>query len=270
VWQPIPAALLGLAFVHLGRARDALPLLEEAVTLARDLGVNAYLALWMAHLAEGLLAAGDLDGADTVAHQALDAAIAFQEYGHEAYVTRVLADIALAADPPALDKAEASFRRALALAEDRGMRALVAHCYAGLGRVAERAGNGARAEEYLRTAIALFGAMAVGVWKQRTESILARLLDTPSASGADRIARILFVVSREEVSLYNELVREFKGKENIRIVVDRRTIDRRTGTTEPSVDRRGDDRRGDDRRVRSHTDSQLRALGWSIIRFDPD
>jgi hypothetical protein len=39
--------------------------------------------------------------------------------------------------------------------------------------------------------------------------------------------------------------------------------DRRTRDTNPR-----EDRRGDDRRVRPHTDSQLRALGWSIVRFE--
>jgi class 3 adenylate cyclase/tetratricopeptide (TPR) repeat protein len=263
VWLPIPASLLGITLVHLGRVREGLALLEEAVTLAGELGVKAYLALWMVHLAEGFLAAGELERASAVAQEALDTAVAHHERGHEAHAMRLLGDIALATDPPILDKAAASYRVALGVAEELGMRPLLGHCYLGLGRVAERAGHPTRAEEYLRTATALFRAMDLGVWREHAESALASVLEGPRTSRVDAVARILFVVAREEVSLYNQLVHEFEGKENIRIIVDRRVGDRRTRDTNPR-----EDRRGDDRRVRPHTDSQLRALGWSIVRFE--
>jgi len=76
---------------------------------------------------------------------------------------------------------------------------------------------------------------------------------------------MLLVVSRDQMSLYNQLVREFADKENIQVIVDRRVGDRRTGDVAPRPDRRGQERR-----VRAHTDSQLRSLGWSVIRFDSD
>jgi len=85
------------------------------------------------------------------------------------------------------------------------------------------------------------------------------LAGTPTS----RSGRILLVVSREEPSLYHQLVREFGDKPNIRVIVDRRVSDRR------AIDGvRDRERRARDRRVRLHTDSQLRALGWSVIRFD--
>jgi len=73
------------------------------------------------------------------------------------------------------------------------------------------------------------------------------------------------VVSRDELPLYNQLTREFMGKKNIRVVLDRRLVDRRLRDTEP-----GAERRLTERRLRAHTDSQLRALGWSIVRFESD
>jgi hypothetical protein len=86
----------------------------------------------------------------------------------------------------------------------------------------------------------------------------------PSLTGESpaRAGRILLVVSRDDVSLYKQLVREFGDKPNISVIVDRRVRDRRTVSAA-----RDGERRAHDRRVRIHTDSQLRALGWSIIRF---
>jgi len=263
VWQPIPSSMLGLTFVQLGRVREGLALLDDGVTLTRELGVKAYLALWKAHLAEGLLAAGELERAQAVAQEAFDDALAHGERGHEAYALRLLGEVALANDPPALDKAEASLRHALAIAEELSMRPLLGLCYLGLSRVAERTGNRASAEVYVRTALALFRAMDLGVWLARAESALTTLLAEPVAAEPDAVARILFVVSHDELPLYNQLIREFAGKENIRVILDRRVVERRTREA-PA----GQDRRGDDRRVRTHTDSQLRALGWSIVRFE--
>ena len=145
------------------------------------------------------------------------------------------------------------------------MRPLLGLCYLGLGQVAEHTGNRARAEEYVRTALALFRAMDLGVWLVRAEAALARVLEQPMVAKSDGIARILFVVSRDELPLYNQLTREFVGKDNIRVVLDRRTGERRTSDATPGAERR----RGD-RRVRTLTDSQLRALGWSIVRFESE
>jgi hypothetical protein len=93
------------------------------------------------------------------------------------------------------------------------------------------------------------------------------LAANPALAGerTGRSQRMLLVVSRDQVSLYSQLVREFADKDNIRIIMDRRVGDRRVRPVAPAVNRRGPDRR-----VRAHTDSQLRALGWSIIRFDGD
>jgi hypothetical protein len=98
--------------------------------------------------------------------------------------------------------------------------------------------------------------------------VAAEILASNPALADERAARsrrMLLVVSRDQVSLYNQLVREFADKDNIRILMDRRVRDRRVRPVAPAVNRRGQDRR-----VRAHTDSQLQALGWSIIRFDGD
>ena len=44
-------------------------------------------------------------------------------------------------NPPAVELAEASYRQALALAEELGMRPLQAHCHLGLGTLYARIGR---------------------------------------------------------------------------------------------------------------------------------
>jgi tetratricopeptide (TPR) repeat protein len=50
------------------------------------------------------------------------------------------------------DTAEAHYRQALALAEELGLRPLVAHCHLGLGKLYRRTGKREQAQEHLTTA----------------------------------------------------------------------------------------------------------------------
>src|ERR1700730_10657174 len=76
VWRPIPSSLLGLTCMLLGRADEGPRLLSDAVLLTDERGVKAYLALWTANLGEGLLVAGQVERARTMAQRSLDLAVA--------------------------------------------------------------------------------------------------------------------------------------------------------------------------------------------------
>jgi class 3 adenylate cyclase/tetratricopeptide (TPR) repeat protein len=130
VWRPIPSSILGHALVRLGRVGEGLPLLEEGVALTERLGVRAYLALWTAHRAEGLLAAGDLPAAREAALRALELARAHKEEGHRARALRLLGDLWLRLDPPDPARAEAAYREAADLAARLEMAPLSAECRA--------------------------------------------------------------------------------------------------------------------------------------------
>jgi tetratricopeptide (TPR) repeat protein len=151
VWEPIPSSLLGLASARLGRTAEGLGWLEAGVRLTEELGVNAYRALWTAHLGEGLLLAGEPARARAEARRALELAEAHQELGHAAWAHLLLGEIGLAedADP---DAAAASCRDALAIAERLGMRPLSAHCRLGLGRLARVRGHQEEAAGHLAAA----------------------------------------------------------------------------------------------------------------------
>ena len=59
----------------------------------------------------------------------------------EAWALRLLGEIAAQAGPPDLESAQARYGQALALADELGMRPLVAHCHLGLGKLYRRTGD---------------------------------------------------------------------------------------------------------------------------------
>ena len=79
--------------------------------------------------------------AHTFAERALTLARAHQERSNEAYALRLLGDIAARREPPESESAEAHYRQALVLANELGMRPLIAHCYRGLGTLYAKIGR---------------------------------------------------------------------------------------------------------------------------------
>jgi len=66
-------------------------------------------------------------------------------------------------------QAEASYRQAIALADERGMRPLVAHYHVGLGKLYQRLDKRQQAQEHLTTAVAMYREMDMGFWMEQAE-----------------------------------------------------------------------------------------------------
>jgi hypothetical protein len=79
------------------------------------------------------------------------------------------------AAPPDVAQAEAHYRQALALADELGMRPLVAHCHRGLGTLYAQTCQREQACTALSTAIALYRAMEMTFWLPETEAALAQV-----------------------------------------------------------------------------------------------
>jgi class 3 adenylate cyclase/tetratricopeptide (TPR) repeat protein len=169
VVAPLIASTLGHACTLLGRAGDAIGLLEQAVEQAARMGIVSAQSLRVAWLGEAYLAGGGLDDAGREAARALALARRHGERGFEAWVLRLLGQIASARDQLAIDDAEHHYGQALALASDLGMRPLAGHCHAGLATLQSRRGNRARAAEHLTTATAMYRDMGMTSWAQRVE-----------------------------------------------------------------------------------------------------
>ena len=175
VWFPRVAAALGAAYTLSGRVADAVPLLTQAMeqTIATESVV--YQALCHLHLGEAQMLAGRLEEAHTLAEHTLALARAHQERGNQAYALRLLGEIAAQREPPESDQAGEYYRQALALAEELGMRPLVAHCHLGLGKLYATVGRQDEARAELSTAIDLYKAMEMTFWLPQAEATLAKV-----------------------------------------------------------------------------------------------
>ena len=93
--------------------------------------------------------------------------------GFAAYALHLLGEISTQSSRFEPERAEAYYCEALALAEPRGMRPLVAHCHLGLGHLYRRTGNHAKAQEHLTTATTLYRKMGMPFWLERAEAAIA-------------------------------------------------------------------------------------------------
>ena len=119
--------------------------------------------------------AGLLSEAHALAEQTLAHARAHQERGNQAYALRLLGDIAVRREPPAIEPAAAHYRQALALADELGMRPLQAHCHRGLGTLYAATGQREQSRTALSTAIEMYRSMEMTFWLPETEAALAQV-----------------------------------------------------------------------------------------------
>ena len=172
---PRLASPLGLAYAQAGRLAEGLPLLEQAVEQSAAMQLVYLHSLWLIHLSEGHRLAGRLDEAAHGAMRALELARAHQERGHQAYALRLLGEVAAHREPAEIEPAETHYRQAMALAEELGMRPLVAHCQLGLGQLSRRTGKREQAREHLTTATTLYREMDMRFWLEQAEAEMKEL-----------------------------------------------------------------------------------------------
>ena len=173
---------LGRGYHSLGRAALLLGALEEARILGERAikyspqqpgdAAHAEHLLGAIPLAEVWLVTGRLDDAERLCRQSLDLARAHKQRGHEVYALRLLGAVTASRDASAEREAAGHFRSALALAEPRGMRPLVAHCHLGLGMLFRRTGKREQAQEHLTTAATMYRAMGMTYWLEKAEAEL--------------------------------------------------------------------------------------------------
>jgi hypothetical protein len=82
------------------------------------------------------------------------------------------ADIALAADA---DAAESSYREALTLAHELGMRPLVAHCHLGLGKLYHHTDKREQGQKHLANATTMYREMGMTYWLEKAEHEMKEL-----------------------------------------------------------------------------------------------
>ena len=175
VFFPRMAAALGAAYTLAGRVADALPLLTQAMEQTTSRETVAFPALCSLPLGEAHMLAGRLEEAHTLAERARALAREHQERSNQAWVLRLLGEIAARREPQQVEPAEAHYRQALALAEELGMRPLQAHCHRGLGTLYAVTGQREQARAALAAAIGLYRAMDMVFWLPQAEAALAQV-----------------------------------------------------------------------------------------------
>jgi class 3 adenylate cyclase/tetratricopeptide (TPR) repeat protein len=170
-WYPMTVAALGYAYAMTGRLADALPLLEQAVERARRVDRRRE-TQWLAYLSETYLRAGRQDDALTVADRVLALGRERHERGTEAWALRLLGEIAAQRHPLELAQAENHYQQAFALADELGMRPLIAHCHLGLGKLYRQMKRQEQARTELSAAIELYRGMEMTFWQNQAEAAL--------------------------------------------------------------------------------------------------
>jgi DNA-binding winged helix-turn-helix (wHTH) protein/tetratricopeptide (TPR) repeat protein len=173
---PLEASTLSAAYTLGGRIADAVPLCTQVMAQMTATARPVYEeVLCRLFLGEAQVLAGHLEEAYPLTERTLALTRERQERGHEAYALRLLGEVAAHRAPPDVEEASAHYRQALAMAEDLGMRPLVAHCHLGLGILYQRVGKREPARTALSTAIQFLRAMEMTFWFPRAEAALAKV-----------------------------------------------------------------------------------------------
>jgi dipeptidyl aminopeptidase/acylaminoacyl peptidase/tetratricopeptide (TPR) repeat protein len=170
VWSASISSTVGYAYLLGGRLDAAVSLLTEAIEQANATKSMFGHSLRLAYLGEAVFLLGRREEALQHARCALEVSRTQQERGHEAYVLRLLAEIAARQEPLDIEAATAAYRLALALTEELGMRPLMAQCHLGLGQLGRRVGHRELAERHLTAASALFRDMGMSHWVEKAEA----------------------------------------------------------------------------------------------------
>jgi hypothetical protein len=110
---------------------------------------------------------GRLDQARRLGNRAIEANQS--QLGFAAHARHLLGDIATHPDRFDAERGEVYYRQALALAEPRGMRPLIAHCHLGLGKLYRRTGKCQEAHEHLAAATTMYHEMDMRFWLEKAE-----------------------------------------------------------------------------------------------------
>jgi predicted ATPase/class 3 adenylate cyclase len=167
----VTANSLYLAYALILAGRDD-PALEAAT---RAMQPSAFMPQWTRYgtvPAVIYLLGGRLAEAAGEADRGLALVAERQARGYRGPLLRIRAEVDMRQEPIDLDGAAGRLREALALAVELGMRPEIARCRVSLARLHQRRGEMRVADEYLTTAVALYGELGANFWADRAEAEL--------------------------------------------------------------------------------------------------
>jgi class 3 adenylate cyclase/tetratricopeptide (TPR) repeat protein len=166
------SASLGVAYTLDGRTTEAVARLEEAVAAGESTSsLDPYTLVSLGH---AYLSAGRSEDASRCAREALVMCRQRTRRDVEADALHLIGDLA-ARREPASEEAMSHYRQALALADELGMRPLVAHCHLGLGQLYRRTGKREQSHEHLTTATTMYREMDMRFWLEQAKAEIDEL-----------------------------------------------------------------------------------------------
>jgi tetratricopeptide (TPR) repeat protein len=163
------AANLGYAYAAAGRIAESLSLLEQAT---KQSSVHRHV---VGSVGEGYLLTGRVELANQFATRALESSRRNKTRSSEALALRLLGDIKTKVKPAEVDEAENCYVEAITVAEELGMRPLIAHCHVGLGKLYRDINKTEKAKPHLSDGVAMMREMEMGLWLERAETELKEL-----------------------------------------------------------------------------------------------
>ena len=174
-WVPWTASTLGLAYALAGRHDEGVEFAQEAVQRGEELRLTRFQPLRVTLLANSYLNAGRYEDALPAARDALKLARRYHERGPEAWALHLIAASSMEGKSPDQRSAEKLFRDALRLADELGMRPLVAHCHLGIGRLYQRMSRESEAKAELSRATEMYRQMDMQFYLKQSEVALEAL-----------------------------------------------------------------------------------------------
>ena len=168
VLLPWAVASSAWALAQIGEASEALSRVRESERLLERQAAHGIVGHrgWAFYaLGRACLLLGRLDDARRLGSRSAESSA--RQPGFAAHALHLLGDIASHPDAFDAESGAAYYREALALAEPRGMRPLVAHCNLGLGKLYGRAGKPERARETMTTATKMYREMGMDFWLEQ-------------------------------------------------------------------------------------------------------
>jgi class 3 adenylate cyclase/tetratricopeptide (TPR) repeat protein len=171
-WVWVTEGLLGYAYALSGRKPEGLSLLKGASEAVALRAAGTWHSLILVHLAEAYALAGRFDDALECVDRALPRIRERSQRGWHARMLLLHGEIASHNGGTAVESADDRYRKAMAVAEELGMRPLVAHCHLGLGKLYRRTGRRQEADEHLTTATTMYREMGMRFYLEQAEATM--------------------------------------------------------------------------------------------------
>ena len=132
-----------------GKALEAVQTITSGITALRSAGTTLWMPLYLSHLTRANAEIGQFDHARRCICEAMTAVETTKETWDEAEVTRIAGEVALLSPQPDMEKAEAYFARALAVAREQQAKSWELRAAMSMARLWRDQGRRQRARDLL-------------------------------------------------------------------------------------------------------------------------